>query len=503
MSTHAQSSAIPTRQQRGGCALIIGSGLAGLFTARVLSDFFARVIIIERDVFPEQPDHRKGAPQSHHTHGLSGRGQVILNQFFPGLFADLRADGADSATNMVAMVMVGPFGKLATQKQARESLRFSRYLLEWHVYKRLEQRPEIEIVTNCEVTELLTTPDRSRVIGVKTRARGATGEIKDFAADLVVDASGRNSQLPNWLKTLGYDAPPEERVDSGLGYASRFYEKPADFPNEWQNTFILPRYPDSPRSGTIAMVEHNRWHVTLGGVAGHFPPTDEEGFLRWAQELPDPTVYECLRIARPLTPIRGYRIRENHIRHYEQLTRWPAGLLVIGDAICALNPIRGQGMALSAMEALTLNQCFAEQQKAPRPEFERHVQQQLHKTITDPWRFTLAEDMRWPGVTHSGAPLPLGFRLWQRYIDLVLRSAVNDSEVSRAFLTVYGMLEPQSSLARPRILWRVLRDSIFRKGIPDANNPFALSTKALAQLRNRPASAKSEGIETREHSPSS
>src|SRR5262249_790843 len=154
--------------------------------------------------------------------------------------------------------------------------------------KRLEQRPGIEIVTNREVVELLATPDRTRIIGVKTRERGTTGEIRDFSADLVVDASGRTSQTPQCLKALGYDAPPGRLADAQLGYASRFYEKPAGFPNEWQNAFILPRYPDSPRSCALVMVEHNRWHVTLGGVGGQFPPTDEEGFLRWARELPDP-----------------------------------------------------------------------------------------------------------------------------------------------------------------------------------------------------------------------
>jgi hypothetical protein len=49
-------------------------------------------------------------------------------------------------------------------------------------------------------------------------------------------------------------------------------------------------------------VDHGRWHVTLGGMAGKAPPIDEEGFLKWAHELADPSIYEALRIAQPLIP---------------------------------------------------------------------------------------------------------------------------------------------------------------------------------------------------------
>src|SRR5215510_11780817 len=96
-----------------------------------------------------------------------------------------------------------------------EIIAFSRPLLEWHL--RL-----------TEVMKLLSTQDRSRVIGVQTRNRTEEGHAitATIQADLVVDASGRHSQAPQRLMELGYEAPPVETINSNLRYASRFYAKP-------------------------------------------------------------------------------------------------------------------------------------------------------------------------------------------------------------------------------------------------------------------------------------
>ena len=57
-----------------GHALVIGGSMAGLFAARVLSERFGRVTIVERDSFPEGPQFRKGVPQSRHLHAFMMRG---------------------------------------------------------------------------------------------------------------------------------------------------------------------------------------------------------------------------------------------------------------------------------------------------------------------------------------------------------------------------------------------------------------------------------------------
>jgi flavin-dependent dehydrogenase len=75
-------------------AVVIGGSLAGLLTARVLSDYFSLVTIIERDVFTPDPRPRPGVPQSRHIHALLPRGLQIVERWFPGIRHELETSGA-------------------------------------------------------------------------------------------------------------------------------------------------------------------------------------------------------------------------------------------------------------------------------------------------------------------------------------------------------------------------------------------------------------------------
>lgn len=487
----------PIKKNAGHHALVIGGSIAGLLAARVLADYFDTVTIIDRDTFPLTPDHRKGVPQSQHAHGLLPTGRYIIEQLFPGIMNDLLADGATTASNTVPLAIVSPKGLLPLPKQPGEFINFSRYLLEWHIRDRVSRRPEVRIITNTEVTGLLTTEDRTRVTGIQMRERGQASLTTTRNADLVIDASGRHSRAPQWLVEQGYEAPPVETVNSDLRYASRFYARPEHFPTEWQSIIINGRPPHTP-AGLILATDHERWHVTLGGMAGQYPPTDDAGFLQWARSLSDPSIYEALRVARPLTPVRAYRTPESHLRRFEQLQRWPAGFIVTGDAVCAFNPIYGQGMTVSALDAMALKRCLQEQECSPRPDFERYFQQQLAQTVASAWLVSTNEDLRWPGITLSGARSRPALRLLHRYSDLVLYSAVVDPTLASAYFNVIMMINPPRSLAQPRILARVLSvacQRVLRRLSGHKEQPvLALSPAALASLRAMPVATLYESV---------
>jgi len=157
--------------------------------------------------------------------------------------------------NVVPFAVVSPRGLLPLPKWPGEIIAFSRPLLGRHVWDRVSSLPGVHTMANTGVMKLLSTQDRTRVIGVQTRKQTEEGHaITTLQADLVVDASGRHSQAPQWLMELGYKAPPIETINSNLRYASRFYAKPD---KEWQSLFVNGRHPHG-HAGFILSVDHER-----------------------------------------------------------------------------------------------------------------------------------------------------------------------------------------------------------------------------------------------------
>src|SRR5262249_27367837 len=154
------------------------------------------------------------------------------------------------------------------------------------------------------------------------------------------------------------------------------------------------------RGGLVAAVEGGRWLVTLSGGGGDYPPSDETGFLDFARSLRSQAVYEAIRAAEPLTPIAGFRATENRLRHYERLDSWPEGLVVLGDAVCAFDPVYGQGMTAAALAAEALSRCLRRYGglSGPRPALGRAFQRQVARANVTPWQLSTSSDYRFPGV---------------------------------------------------------------------------------------------------------
>jgi 2-polyprenyl-6-methoxyphenol hydroxylase-like FAD-dependent oxidoreductase len=468
----------------GRHVVIIGSGLAGLLAARVATEHFEQVTVVDRDHFPDRPDHRKGVPQSHHAHGLLPRGLEIIARLFPGIEDDLRDAGGTSVRDSVGFVVVSPAGPLPARPTPGEFVMFSRFLLEWQIRRRLARLPQVRFLQDAEVVGLEADATDDRVNGVRLRYRVGNGPGV-VAADLVIDSSGRSSKAPEWLRDLGYGEVPEEVVNSGLSYSSRFFKRPDGFPDEWKSVLINGRAPHNPRAGLLLSIENDLWHVTLGRMAGDTAPSDDAGFLQWARELADPSIYEAIRVATPVSPIRGYRTPTNRLRRFERLRRWPSGFVVTGDAVCAFNPIYGQGITVAAMDAMVLAGSLDRHDGGRSAGFERAFQADLARTVAAPWFVATSEDLRWPGVELTGARPSLAMAIGRRYMDQLLRAAVHDPDLTAAYLGIIFMITPPKSAFAPWILARVVRAMLSpRRRVP--LQEFALSADALAAVRRLP-----------------
>jgi 2-polyprenyl-6-methoxyphenol hydroxylase-like FAD-dependent oxidoreductase len=434
-------------------AIVIGGSMAGLLAARVLSEHFERVTIIERDQLIDDAEPRKGVPQGRHVHGLLAGGAAMVGEYFPDLFASLARDGAVPLdTTDIRRYQLGI--RVAAVPSQVKTLWQSRPFLEQHVRACLAARNNVLILDACEVMRLRSSD--GRITGVVLRHQGERLE-GELAADLVVDASGRGSRAPQWLASLGYGQVEETSVKVEVGYASRLYRCPDQLPSDWKVLLALGTPPNNKRAGVIFPIEGGYWMVTLAGWLRDYPPVDDAGFLEYARSVNAPEVYEAIKEAEPITPVTVYKYSVNRWRHYESMGRMPEGFIVMGDAVCAFSPVYGQGMSVAAKEAKVLDTCLREQQSWAgnhyKTSFPQLFQQAITKEIKAAWVLSTGEDLRYPETEGHRS---LGIRFFNWYIRRVVDLTASDQFVAVALFQVWHLLKPLRSLFEPRIAWAVL-----------------------------------------------
>jgi 2-polyprenyl-6-methoxyphenol hydroxylase-like FAD-dependent oxidoreductase len=441
--------------QLGKHAIIIGGSISGLLTARVLSDFFAQVTILERDSLPQGGEYRNGAPQAKHLHVLLARGQHIMEQLLPGISAELTATGAPQLQWGMNQRLYTPSGLVGKYDSGITVNACGRASLEWLVRQRIQQIPNVTFITETDVEDVVI--ENGVVVGVVLQARKTRGASETLRGDFVVDASGRRSKAPVWLQAHGYPAPAETIINAHTGYATRWYTFDGELPAD--PCVIVQARPKMGfyRGAGYMLTEGGQMVVTVLGANSDYPPTDETGFMAFLQSLPVPDLYEVVQRATPITPIYAYRGLENQMRHYERVAQRPENFIITGDAAVAFNPIYGQGMTSAAMQAEVLANLLCSAQGLTG--FAAQFQQALAQNAQEAWLLSTSEDMRYPLV--EGAKPNFRARLFHRYTDLIGQAINHDAVVAATFAQVLNMVKPASALMHPtiigRVLWQVLR----------------------------------------------
>jgi 2-polyprenyl-6-methoxyphenol hydroxylase-like FAD-dependent oxidoreductase len=435
----------------GDHAIVIGASIAGLLAARVLSNFFERVTVLERDTLPAGLTDRHAIPQGRHAHALHFAGQEALERLLPGYQEDAVAAGAPPRANSTVLRFRVSGHALARVDVGTQAVFSSRAMIEGLIRRRIGALRNVSVRDRCAVLGLLA--DNGRAVGVRTRDRDAAGDEQALHGDLVVAASGRGAKVPAWLQSLGYEGPAEERVQVDLMYVSRHLRLRPGALGHDTIVFDGPK-PGRPRGMALFLEEDDRWLLTLHGYGPkHRPPTDDEAFSAFAATVTDPDVFRAIEEAAILDDVTTHAYPAGVRRRYEGMRRFPDGLLVIGDAICTFNPIYGQGMTVATLQAEALERCL---QHGDQRLADRYFKA-ASAPVEHAWRLSTGADLALPEID-ARAPLP--DRIVNRYLDRLLPVAEHDERVATALLTVLGMLRPPTSLLHPAIALRVLRGGL-------------------------------------------
>jgi 2-polyprenyl-6-methoxyphenol hydroxylase-like FAD-dependent oxidoreductase len=447
----------------GEHAVVIGASMGGLVAARVLSDAYERVTVLERDELPVEPTSRKGVPQGRHGHALHPRGQQVLDELFPGFTSEVEADGAPLLNTTAIRLELGGHA-LRRADVGAPILSASRPFLEGHVRRRVEALDRVAIIDGCDVAGPIVSAGCDHIEGVRFLRRHDRSDEEMLDADLVVDATGRAGRALRWLDELGFDRPPESELRVDMAYSSRHVRLPEGAFGDDHIVVIGPE-PGRMTGMYFAHQEHGWWILTVFGYGEHRPPRDAAGFADFVRQTAPADLVPSLERAEPFSEVFTHRLPSNLRRRYEDLRRFPAGLLVFGDAICSFNPIYGQGMTVATLQAMALRRELRRGRLDARRFFRA-----ASKPVNDAWDLATGSDLALPEVEGDRTAK---VRVLNAYVDRVMRCAETEDSLARAFMRVVGMLDRPPTLMRPAVAVRVARDA-FRRG--SRSNPELRTT---------------------------
>ncbi|MBW8874358.1 MAG: hypothetical protein JF614_05300 [Acidobacteria bacterium] len=437
---------MPHHRSHRAHAAVLGSGIAGLAAAGALAPLCERITVFERDDPPAECGPRKGVPQGRHGHILLMDGENALAETFPGLVAELEARGS-CRVNFGSELRWFHHGVWKVPYDSRLIVHMqSRPFLEAILRERLAGLGNVKFRYRTAAHELDVEGGRATAV----RVREAEGPEETAAADLIVDATGRGSSLVRLLAAHGYPAPREERLALDIQYSSRLYRPRPGSQQPWKALLVAQTPPAKRRLGLVFPVEDGRWIVSLGGYLGEHPPANEEGFLDFARSLEQPDLLAALRDAEPLSEIQALRFPTARWTRFERLSRFPAGLLPVGDTVCSFDPVFGQGMSVAARGARLL---AAHVDRDPRAGDPKPYLRALARVVAVPWLLTSSEDLRYAGVEGRR---PFWLPWLQRYTHRVFRLTGASAPDYDRLLRVLHLLARPPLLFHPATLARAV-----------------------------------------------
>ncbi len=302
--------------------------------------------------------------------------------------------------------------------------------------------PNVSINEATRFTQFCTDGNND-VSGVKIQ----TGDIcKELESDLVVDCSGRATTLPRWLADYGYGDAKRQELGIGMSYTSGLFRPPPDLVGDTWACLMLA-IPPNTRAAYLTPVDGGLWLATMYGRGGDMAPREAEGFVEWTKGLAHPIIHEKLSRAEPASDFRSYKIPKGFWLRYDQMERFPRGVIPMGEAVTSFNPMYGQGISLSAGQAKAMRSALTGGLDCLAPRY-FESSDALNQVG---WSVMETRDLEHPS-TVGERPADLENR-WKMGA-AIRKLAEVDAEVHRLSVNVTHLLEPPSVLAREDIVER-------------------------------------------------
>ncbi|GAA0614175.1 tryptophan 7-halogenase [Streptomyces crystallinus] len=459
-------------------AVVAGAGVAGLAGALALHGAGYRVLVLERGAEPPAGPVdaaagrwvRPTVPQGSHSHTLTSLGVKVLRERAPQVLAAALAARAQ-LLDLTEALPPGDGGREPGDEEL-VALGCRRTVLELVLYRAVAALPGVEVRHGRTVDALELDPDDGRVRAVRTDG----GER--IAADVVIDATGRQAAARGWLRAAGVPVAEDRVGPSGLSGYTRFYRltgaegRPGPLGRGNAAGDIFDHY-----AGVLHPADNGTFSIALATLPGdralHGLRTPE-GFTAAARATPGLAAWLADGVSEPLSPVHAITSPPNALRGTATSRQRPVpGLFPLGDAACLTNPLFGRGMSLALAHAFRLADLLAAHPAVDRAQ--SRAAARAAEALFLPWyEQSAAADReriaRWRGhVQGAGAP--------EARPSALAAAARTDGVVWRALTRMLmGLATPAELLADEKLLARV------RAAAPAPARPRAPEREELVRL---------------------
>jgi len=448
--------------------LVIGAGMAGLWSAMALAGGDREILLLDRDPSPPEGGadvafedwKRRGVSHLRHSHAFLARLRTLARDRHPALLDALLEAGCRE------LGFEGSLTERHKQNYRPEPidqdlaiLTSRRTTLELVMRRYAEQLPGVTIQPETFVKSLIVEPGApARVTGVRLE------DGRELACDILVDAAGRNSQAPELLAAVGVTIP-ETSESCGVIYYTRHYrlepgaaEPPRGagsttgdlgylkfgvFPGDngcFSITLCVPEVEEEMRKAIVAPEAFDAICRTLPGVAAWIEPER----------------------TRPTSRVFGMGQLESRWRELAPKDQPVVlGFFPVGDSIVRTNPLYGRGCSFAAVSAhLLADSLMASRDPAQRLKSYRDALNRDLRPYYDAMRQADRSAIkRARAALLPPKPLTLRGRLMKGFLeDGVAIAMREDVALLRAFLRGFHMLEhPNAWLKRPANIARIVR----------------------------------------------